>query len=718
MLLWASGRWAWRGVATSSWGRRQSKQLTALLMYASSADELLRLHSQHEHSFDKYNLSALWTQLGRQRSARPTLPPELLHNTERLLAELNPRELATVAHGMSRAAGARAAGAAIRPIWPTVASSALAYLEHFNAQELANLTAALVRAGEASPQLLDAIADECKDRLGEFSPVGLGSLSHSFGRAEHSSPALFAGIAAEATAKIRRFQPQELANTLWGLAKTGALNGGGSNGAGCHGGGSHGTGSHGAGSHGAGSHGGGSNGGGSHRGGSHRGRSNRRGCSDETDGGLCEKIEVLLDEASLALTVEEAARGSLCLNGFKSQEVSNLAWAYAKMAHPAPALFAKIAARVEARSHEFGPQAAANLAWAFTKVEYTAPWLFDTLAARASARLGDFNAQELANMAWAFARARHFAPAFFEGLAGEVESRLEGGGGIKKGSRAADGGFKEAGLVALVYAFDQAARSDPPRRFGGALSAIASTVESRRDDFTPADLLFIDEAMRRLTGREDDRIEEGGAEARREGEGGREEGGSGASLGGWFLDSWSSFREASEQALISRRGELSKDFSAHQRQMQTLGVVIKNKEWVYQAPPQMLYPAATAVRFPRMQVSLANPVSTCVASLFSPICHAPFFGSRWFLSRAMRATCRRRRAAGSTAARLCSDAPARNSHSRWLTAGSILLHARVSPTSSRRSSTWWSSRVRWQTSGLPTSTRSRSTRASKCSGSL
>ena len=450
MLLWASGRWAWRGVATSSWGRRQSKQLTALLMYASSADELLRLHSQHEHSFDKYNLSALWTQLGRQRSARPTLPPELLHNTERLLAELNPRELATVAHGMSRAAGARAAGAAIRPIWPTVASSALAYLEHFNAQELANLTAALVRAGEASPQLLDAIADECKDRLGEFSPVGLGSLSHSFGRAEHSSPALFAGIAAEATAKIRRFQPQELANTLWGLAKIGALNGGGSNGAGCHGGGSHGTGSHGAGSHGAGSHGGGSNGGGSHRGGSHRGRSNRRGCSDETDGGLCEKIEVLLDEASLALTVEEAARGSLCLNGFKSQEVSNLAWAYAKMAHPAPALFAKIAARVEARSHEFGPQAAANLAWAFTKVEYTAPWLFDTLAARASARLGDFNAQELANMAWAFARARHFAPAFFEGLAGEVESRLEGGGdqeGVEsRGRRLQRSGSRRVGL--------------------------------------------------------------------------------------------------------------------------------------------------------------------------------------------------------------------------------------------------------------------------------
>ena len=102
-----------------------------------------------------------------------------------------------------------------------------------------------------------------------------------------------------------------------------------------------------------------------------------------------------------------------------AQELSNLAWAFAKARCETPTLFPAIL-------HDFRPQELAVVAWAFATAGHNAPALFEGIAAEVVAprRLKSFRSQELSNTAWAFATANHRATALFDALAVEASSRL------------------------------------------------------------------------------------------------------------------------------------------------------------------------------------------------------------------------------------------------------------------------------------------------------
>ena len=72
-------------------------------------------------------------------------------------------------------------------------------------------------------------------------------------------------------------------------------------------------------------------------------------------------------------------------------------------------------------------QELANVAWAFAKSGQVSPDLFSALASTAKQKwyLDNFNAQEVANITWAFATAAHTDTKLFEALGGAVEQRLD-----------------------------------------------------------------------------------------------------------------------------------------------------------------------------------------------------------------------------------------------------------------------------------------------------
>ncbi|CAE7275958.1 unnamed protein product [Symbiodinium natans] len=101
--------------------------------------------------------------------------------------------------------------------------------------------------------------------------------------------------------------------------------------------------------------------------------------------------------------VAETARPKL--ETFKVQEMSNLAWAFAKTGIEAPELFVALAAAAEQRLEEFTPQNLCNFAWAFASLSVSASpgGLLDGVAAEAAKRVSDFNLQGLSNLVWASA---------------------------------------------------------------------------------------------------------------------------------------------------------------------------------------------------------------------------------------------------------------------------------------------------------------------------
>ncbi|KAJ1447109.1 hypothetical protein M885DRAFT_404876, partial [Pelagophyceae sp. CCMP2097] len=116
-----------------------------------------------------------------------------------------------------------------------------------------------------------------------------------------------------------------------------------------------------------------------------------------------------------------AAAPPLIVSGaFKPQELSNLAWAFAKLRVRAPRLLDVIARACILERAALKPQALANLAWAYATLGGTAPMTYHERAlldavgdecARGAKRL---NAQQLSNVAWAFTRARVQPPGLFD----------------------------------------------------------------------------------------------------------------------------------------------------------------------------------------------------------------------------------------------------------------------------------------------------------------
>ena len=109
---------------------------------------------------------------------------------------------------------------------------------------------------------------------------------------------------------------------------------------------------------------------------------------------------------------------------FKPQELTNILWAFATAAVPAPQLFDAFAALAAEGASTFNAQDLANAAWSFATAGVEAPRLFDSICAEAAPRLSEFTAQNLANTAWAFATAGHAASTLFHAISAEVIPRL------------------------------------------------------------------------------------------------------------------------------------------------------------------------------------------------------------------------------------------------------------------------------------------------------
>ncbi|CAE7546415.1 unnamed protein product, partial [Symbiodinium microadriaticum] len=157
--------------------------------------------------------------------------------------------------------------------------------------------------------------------------------------------------------------------------------------------------------------------------------------------GLCCCAAVLFpDERAFRRKVEElfhavaeTSRPKLQAAGeqdaFNVQEMSNLAWAFAKAGIEAPELFAALAAAAHPRLEEFTTQNLCNFAWAFASLSVStpgagAPGVLEGVAAEATKRVSDFNLQGLSNLVWASAVLGSKIQVF-ELLARELTMRLD-----------------------------------------------------------------------------------------------------------------------------------------------------------------------------------------------------------------------------------------------------------------------------------------------------
>jgi ribonuclease HI len=119
-----------------------------------------------------------------------------------------------------------------------------------------------------------------------------------------------------------------------------------------------------------------------------------------------------------------AKKALLGIADYNPQDLSNTAWAFAKMNHEAPLLFDAIARAAPVCISDFNPQNLSNMAWAFAKMNHEAPLLFDAIARAAPECIADFNPQDLSNTAWAFATMNHKAPLLFDAIARAAPVRI------------------------------------------------------------------------------------------------------------------------------------------------------------------------------------------------------------------------------------------------------------------------------------------------------
>jgi hypothetical protein len=107
---------------------------------------------------------------------------------------------------------------------------------------------------------------------------------------------------------------------------------------------------------------------------------------------------------------EIAAAATHRISSFSSQNMANIAWAYAKLNHPSPGLFNAIAREAIPRTREFSAQQLSNIAWAYSKAPLTAASdsVFDCVADEVASRgLDSFTMQGIAMLAHSFATVGH-----------------------------------------------------------------------------------------------------------------------------------------------------------------------------------------------------------------------------------------------------------------------------------------------------------------------
>lgn len=121
----------------------------------------------------------------------------------------------------------------------------------------------------------------------------------------------------------------------------------------------------------------------------------------------------------------ESTEGGLAR--FKTQELCNFVWAFAKLRSEGPLFLAKAAREVSSRVGMFKAQELANVSWAFARLAAGAgptPNVLLTLAAEATARVREFNLHELANVSWAFATAPCLDVALFGAVSAQAAEKM------------------------------------------------------------------------------------------------------------------------------------------------------------------------------------------------------------------------------------------------------------------------------------------------------
>ncbi len=253
-----------------------------------------------------------------------------------------------------------------------VALAAREALPEFAPRDLASLAWAFAKsAAREEAAFLDGIARAARRRLRELQASELTNTAWAFAtlgfRRDGGGAELLRAVAAEALRRLDAFGPQDLALATWAFATVQL---------------------------------------------SEEGRAD---CAEE------EEVELEAFFAGLA------GRTLSRLTEFNPQDLSNAAWAWAKLATPQEELLAGIATRVVRAPPdggfiaEFTQQGLTNLAWAFATLgggggglnkqqqlrrpHTAAPAaVLEVVAAWVLRRIGDCNPQDLANTAWAFAK--------------------------------------------------------------------------------------------------------------------------------------------------------------------------------------------------------------------------------------------------------------------------------------------------------------------------
>ena len=219
------------GRATSAGGLRPNagalnpRQLTSYLGNSRDLAELLSLQQRHGDRFDGFHISAFWSKFksfarGELGGLSDRLVP-VCEQTLRMLPELDARQVANVAHAFAKA---RLVGASPWEIvWAALPEAVCRRLGDFKVQDLSITAWAFANAGQASPELYNAISAEVVRRwLGDFDPQDISNTAWAFAKAGHASPELYNAISAEVVRRrLGHFNPQDISNTAWAFATVG-----------------------------------------------------------------------------------------------------------------------------------------------------------------------------------------------------------------------------------------------------------------------------------------------------------------------------------------------------------------------------------------------------------------------------------------------------------------------------------------------------------------
>lgn len=262
----------------------------------------------------------------------------------------------------------------------------------FTSQGLANLAWSMAKVRVLDSETLSAISVESLRRFADFKPQELSSLLWALAKLGWHDSELFAAAASKAASTIAQFKAQELSNLVWSFSTLGIP---------------------------------------SETLFSSAARAARRKLQHFKGQELANLAWAFACQgqgaarAGAAALLSKIANAALRLD-LGPQEVSNIAWACAKVGLRKGELFAALVGSAEARRWEgFLPQSLSLLAWACATSGFKPVGELRSLGKQASARAADCKAQELANLAWAFATLVIMDRGLFQALAEEAVGRLE-----------------------------------------------------------------------------------------------------------------------------------------------------------------------------------------------------------------------------------------------------------------------------------------------------